>query len=211
MIAEFAMNDGTQAACKGDGSGSVPARASFERLIRKLQVCGGGGLLLDMLRPALGSWPALGSRPALGPLAARRMLSPDTRAAPSAGATQQAGGDCDGRLQLCARRCGLLPQGGPGGGVGVSVGLLGCCGAVCGVVVVLLLALPAGLSNRERHTSCLVNHPPDAALPQNAENDMSIIAAYYGLPVLSVRAATFHQMLRNQHGYKVGGCAIAGV
>lgn len=39
---------------------------------------------------------------------------------------------------------------------------------------------------------------------QNAENDMSIIAAYYGLPVLSVRAATFHQMLRNQHGYKVG-------
>ncbi len=33
---------------------------------------------------------------------------------------------------------------------------------------------------------------------------MSIIAAYYGLPVLSVRAATFHQMLRNQHGYKVG-------
>ena len=38
VIAEFAMNDGTQAACKGDGSGSVPARASFERLIRKLQV-----------------------------------------------------------------------------------------------------------------------------------------------------------------------------
>ena len=32
---------------------------------------------------------------------------------------------------------------------------------------------------------------------------MSIIAAYYGLPVLSVRAAAFHLMLRNQHGYKV--------
>ena len=40
MIAEFAMNDGTQAACKTDGSGTVPARASFERLIRKLQVRG---------------------------------------------------------------------------------------------------------------------------------------------------------------------------
>lgn len=45
---------------------------------------------------------------------------------------------------------------------------------------------------------------------QNAENDMSIIAAYYGLPVLSVRAATFHQMLRNQHGYKVGAGSVRG-
>jgi hypothetical protein len=39
---------------------------------------------------------------------------------------------------------------------------------------------------------------------------MAVIAAYYGLPTLSVRAATFHQMLRNQHGYKVrrgGGAA----
>lgn len=39
--------------------------------------------------------------------------------------------------------------------------------------------------------------------PQNAENEMAVIAAYYGLPTLSVRAAVFHQMLRNQHGYKV--------
>lgn len=40
VIVEFALNDGTQAACKGDGSGTVPARASFERLLRKLQVGG---------------------------------------------------------------------------------------------------------------------------------------------------------------------------
>lgn len=48
---------------------------------------------------------------------------------------------------------------------------------------------------------------------------MAIIAAYYGLPTLSVRAATFHQMLRNQHGYRVrrrpqragGGCATSGL
>lgn len=39
---------------------------------------------------------------------------------------------------------------------------------------------------------------------QNAENEMAIIAAYYGLPTLSVRAAVFHQMLRNQKGYQVG-------
>lgn len=32
---------------------------------------------------------------------------------------------------------------------------------------------------------------------------MAIIAAYYGLPTLSVRAAVFHQMLRNQKGYQV--------
>ena len=38
---------------------------------------------------------------------------------------------------------------------------------------------------------------------QNAENEMAIIAAYYGLPTLSVRAAVFHQMLKNQHGYRV--------
>jgi hypothetical protein len=40
---------------------------------------------------------------------------------------------------------------------------------------------------------------------QNAENEMAIIAAYYGLPTLSVRAAVFHQMLKNQHGYRVRG------
>lgn len=39
---------------------------------------------------------------------------------------------------------------------------------------------------------------------KNAENEMAIIAAYYGLPALSMRAAVFHQMLRNQHGYRVG-------
>ena len=42
---------------------------------------------------------------------------------------------------------------------------------------------------------------------QNAENEMAIIAAYYGLPALSVRAAVFHQMLKNQHGYRVRGLA----
>lgn len=31
------MNDGTQVGCAKDGSGTVPARASFERLLRKLQ------------------------------------------------------------------------------------------------------------------------------------------------------------------------------
>ncbi len=31
------MNDGTQVDCSRDGSGTVPARASFERLLRKLQ------------------------------------------------------------------------------------------------------------------------------------------------------------------------------
>jgi hypothetical protein len=40
---------------------------------------------------------------------------------------------------------------------------------------------------------------------------MAIIAAYYGLPTLSVRAAVFHQMLRNQHGYRVGAGCPSGV
>ena len=43
---------------------------------------------------------------------------------------------------------------------------------------------------------------------------MSVIAAYYGLPTLSVRAAVFHLMLQNQHGYRVrqrgGGRAASG-
>jgi len=38
---------------------------------------------------------------------------------------------------------------------------------------------------------------------QNAENEMAVIAAYYGLPTLSVRAAVFHHMLRNERGYRV--------
>ena len=38
MVVEFAMNDGTNVGCAKDGSGTVPARASFERLLRKLQV-----------------------------------------------------------------------------------------------------------------------------------------------------------------------------
>ena len=37
VIVEFAMNDGTNVECARDGSGTVPARASFERLLRKLQ------------------------------------------------------------------------------------------------------------------------------------------------------------------------------
>ena len=37
---------------------------------------------------------------------------------------------------------------------------------------------------------------------------MAIIAAYYGLPTLSMRAAVFHQMLRNQYGYRVRVKAI---
>lgn len=50
--------------------------------------------------------------------------------------------------------------------------------------------------------------PSYACTPaQNAENEMAIIAAYYGLPTLSVRAAVFHQMLRNQYGYRVGAPA----
>ena len=36
MVVEFAMNDGTQAECARDGSGTVPARTSFERLLRKV-------------------------------------------------------------------------------------------------------------------------------------------------------------------------------
>lgn len=55
VIVEFALNDGTQAACKGDGSGTVPARASFERLLRKLQV--GGGCLLGCLTAACSTDP----------------------------------------------------------------------------------------------------------------------------------------------------------
>ena len=37
VIVEFAMNDGTNVECARDGSGTVPARGSFERLLRKLQ------------------------------------------------------------------------------------------------------------------------------------------------------------------------------
>lgn len=37
VVVEFAMNDGTNVDCARDGSGTVPARASFERLLRKLQ------------------------------------------------------------------------------------------------------------------------------------------------------------------------------
>lgn len=40
---------------------------------------------------------------------------------------------------------------------------------------------------------------------------MAVIAAYYGLPTLSVRAATFHQMLRHQHGYRVRPLHTGGV
>ena len=121
VIAEFAMNDGTQAACKGDGSGSVPARASFERLIRKLQVgrretaSDSCGCLCICARAVtrnsgscFGCWwrPSCCAHPAVPALADR---------AP-AGAAQPAGGDCDGRVQLCAWRGGLLPQGEAGSG-----------------------------------------------------------------------------------------------
>lgn len=60
----------------------------------------------------------------------------------------------------------------------------------------------AGWPGRTHTHPPLATHPPPPTM-QNAENEMSIIAAYYGLPTLSVRAATFHQMLRNQHGYRV--------
>lgn len=50
---------------------------------------------------------------------------------------------------------------------------------------------------------CHLSIAAAALAPQNAENEMAIIAAYYGLPTLSVRAAVFHQMLRNQKGYQV--------
>ncbi|KAL4430719.1 hypothetical protein ABPG75_005975 [Micractinium tetrahymenae] len=100
VVVEFAMNDGTQVDCSRDGSGTVPARASFERLLRKLQ--------------------ALPNRPA--------------------------------------------------------------------VVVLNSYSFIRGAMG---------------SYLKNAENEMAIIAAYYGLPTLSVRAAVFHQMLRNQKGYQV--------
>ncbi|EFN59047.1 expressed protein [Chlorella variabilis] len=100
VVVEFAMNDGTQVDCARDGSGTVPARGSFERLLRKLQ--------------------ALPNRPAVVVLNAYSFIR---------------------------------------GSVGSYL--------------------------------------------KNAENEMSIIAAYYGLPTLSMRAAVFHQMLRNQYGYRV--------
>ncbi|KAL4432396.1 hypothetical protein ABPG77_001695 [Micractinium sp. CCAP 211/92] len=100
VVVEFAMNDGTQVDCSRDGSGTVPARASFERLLRKLQ--------------------ALPNRPA--------------------------------------------------------------------VIVLNSYSFIRGAMG---------------SYLKNAENEMAIIAAYYGLPTLSVRAAVFHQMLRNQKGYQV--------
>lgn len=130
MIAEFAMNDGTQAACKGDGSGSVPARASFERLIRKLQVgaagrcasCDQGALAVKsslMVVPVCTKHFCCGNAQLLstplhlqfGWLVASGDRSCSHRWPCPAGAAQPAGGDCDGCLQLCARRGGLLPQG----------------------------------------------------------------------------------------------------
>lgn len=67
---------------------------------------------------------------------------------------------------------------------------------------------PALTLHPNPHSPCTPPPAPCCAtLHQNAENEMAIIAAYYGLPTLSVRAATFHQMLRNQHGYKVRAAA----
>lgn len=68
------------------------------------------------------------------------------------------------------------------------------------VVPAAWLCLSISNSALDLHTS---PSPLLTVLCQNAENEMAVIAAYYGLPTLSVRAATFHQMLRNQYGYRV--------
>lgn len=59
VVVEFAMNDGTQVDCSKDGSGTVPARASFERLLRKLQVPHGPGEGLP-LTAVVQAWLAVG-------------------------------------------------------------------------------------------------------------------------------------------------------
>eukprot|EP00887_Chlorella_sp_A99_P000470 scaffold17.g470.t1 len=41
------------------------------------------------------------------------------------------------------------------------------------------------------------------AFHKSAENDMDVFASYYGLPVLSVRAAMYHLMAQNRPGYRV--------
>ena len=44
----------------------------------------------------------------------------------------------------------------------------------------------------------------------NAENDYNVLAQFYGAPALSIRAAAFHLMVRNETGYKREHALLAG-
>ena len=161
VVVEFAMNDGTNVDCSRDGSGTVPARASFERLLRKLQ--------------------ALPNRPAVIVLNSYSFIR----------------GAMGSYLKASA-----AAGGGPAGGAGWWQEIWRQGRPADAARIPLPLSPP---SVKHWHAAL--------AFVQNAENEMAIIAAYYGLPTLSVRAATFHHMLRNENGYRVskgGGGAGLG-
>lgn len=104
------MNDGTQVDCSRDGSGTVPARASFERLLRKLQALPNRPAVVvlnaySFIRGAMGSYLKVGRS------AARQDID-------AAGAWQRAGLQGWARAltwwPTCAHACCCRPRALPG-------------------------------------------------------------------------------------------------